>query len=114
MQLAHTRPTMSCIHQYFDEHYQFTILFITNCRSDVATSVALLFKQSRRGKSRKEWLRAVPLYHFLKASSEPFEKLGMGPEKIRFNADHELGLDDFKNKTYDSEEGYVQYLYATV
>lgn len=87
---------------------EFTILSLTNCRSEVATSVALLCKQTRRGKLRKEWLRAVPLYHFLKASSEPFEKLGMNPEKIQFIADHELDLKEYRYKTYDSEEGYVQ------
>jgi len=86
---------------------QFTILFIANCRSEVATSVALLCKQTRRGKSRKEWLRAVPLYHFLKASSEPFEKLGVNPEKVHFIGDHELELEDYRHKMYDSEEGYV-------
>jgi len=87
---------------------QFTVLFITNCRSEVATSVALLCKQTRRGKSCKEWLHAVPLYHFLKALSHPFEKLEKNPEKTPFVPSmNELELFDFKTNIMASEEGYV-------
>ena len=67
----------------------------------------MLCKQTRKGKFYTEWLLALPLYHFLKGFSEPYEKPVMDPTKIIFNQEWELDLDEFKRKMYDSEQGYV-------
>jgi len=83
---------------------------LPTCRSEVAKSVVLLWKQTWRiRKSRKEWLCAVPLYNFLKASSEPFAKLELNPEKTPFISHHELGLEEYKKIMDDSEDRYVQF-----
>lgn len=91
---------------------QLTILSLTNCRSEVATSIVLLCKQAGRGKSCKEWLPALPLFHFLKEFSKPFGKLvqELNPQRKPFLAHRELYPDDLDLRTYDSEEGYVQKL----
>ena len=80
-------------------------LFGTTCRREFATSVAVLFKQTLKGKLHKEWLRALPLYHFLKGLSVPYQKPILDPEMISFKQEQELNLDGFKHKAYDSEEG---------
>ena len=69
-----------------------TVSLLTTCRSEVATSVAVLCKQTRKGKFNKEWLLALPLYHFLKGFSEPYEKPVMDPKRISFNQEIELDL----------------------
>ena len=83
-------------------------LFVTTSRTEVASSVALLCKQTRKGNFREcSWLFALPLYHFLKGFSEPFQTQVLDPEKIFFNQEKELDLDSFKNKTYSSEKWYA-------
>ena len=59
------------------------------------------------GKSHKEWLLAVPLYHFLKGLSVPYQKPVMDPKKISFYQERDIDLNSLKQKTYDAEEGYV-------
>ena len=81
---------------------------IFSCRTEVASSVAVLCKETRKGKFQEcSWLLALPLYHFLKGFSEPFQTRVLDPNKISFNQEKELDLDGFKNKTYSSEKGYV-------
>ena len=58
-----------------------------------------------KGKLHKEWLLALPLYHFLKDFSVPYQKPMLDPKKISFKQEQELDLDGFKHKAYDSEEG---------
>ena len=83
---------------------------LPNCRSEVAKSVVLLCKQTWRiRKSCKEWLCAVPLYHFLKESCKPFAKLELNPEKAPFISYHELGLEEYKTTMDDSEDRSVQF-----
>lgn len=82
-------------------------LFVTTSRTEVASSVALLCKQTRKGKFREcSWLLVLPLYHFLKGFSEPFQTPVVDPGKILFNQEKELDLDGFRHQTY-SEKGYV-------
>ena len=84
-----------------------TFLFVATCRSKFATSVAVLCKQTRKGKFYKEWLFALPLYHFLKDLSVPYQKPVIDPDKISFKQEQELDLDGFKHKAYDAMEGYI-------
>ena len=91
----------------FTSLMKLTILFVATCRSKFATSVAVLCKQTRKGKFYKEWLFALPLYHFLKGLSEPYQKPIIDPEKISFKQEQELDLDGFKHKAYDAVEGYI-------
>lgn len=81
-----------------------SVLLVTTYRIDFATSVAVLCKKARIG-NLHEWLCTIPLYHFLKAFSEPYQK---PPEKFLFlfNQERELDLDDFRLTTHYSE-GYV-------
>ena len=75
---------------------------ITTYRIDFATSIAVLCKKTRTG-NLHEWLCTIPLYHFLKAFSKPYQR---PPETFLFNQEQELELDGFRNTTHYSE-GYV-------
>ena len=78
-----------------------SVLLVTTYRTDFATSVAVLCKKTRI--VTHEWLCTIPLYHFLKAFSKPYQR---PPEKILFNREQELDLDGFRHTTHHSE-GYV-------
>ena len=78
-----------------------SVLLVTTYRIGFATSVAVLCKKARTGNFH-EWLLAIPLYHFLKAFSEPYQK---PPGEILFNQEQELELDGCRKMIYNSE-GY--------
>lgn len=54
-----------------------------------------------------EWLFSVPLIHFLRGVSKPFERPVFVPEKIQWG-DKTLGLGQIRGKTNDKEYGYVK------
>ena len=72
-----------------------SVLLVTTYRIGFATSVALLCKKART-RNFHEWLSAIPLYHFLKAFSVPYQK---PPEEIFFNQEKELNLNDCRHMT---------------
>ena len=94
--------------QYFHTSMWIVVILLTSCRTEVASSVALLCKQTRKENFQEcSWLLALPLYHFLKGFSEPFQTQVLDPAKISFNLEQELDLDSFKHRTYSSEKGCV-------
>ena len=55
---------------------------------------------------KPEWLYAVPLLHFLRNDSSPFQMPELNPEKMQWG-DENLGLDIVRSKAYDQKFGYV-------
>ena len=53
-----------------------------------------------------EWLYAVPLLHFLRQDSSPFQTAEMNPERMQWG-DKSLGLKTVRSQTYDKPVGYV-------
>ena len=53
-----------------------------------------------------EWLYAVPLLHFLRKDSSPFQPAEMNPEKMQWG-DKNLGLTTVRSQAHDKQFGYV-------
>ena len=81
------------------------MIYTLDCRKETAQLIAVLCNRLKRKLQNVEWLLALPLYHFLKGSCEPFGKPEMDPEKIRWG---EEGLEiwEIRSKVYYSKEGY--------
>ena len=53
-----------------------------------------------------EWLYAVPLLHFLRKDSSPFQTAEMNPEKMQWG-DKNLNLTTVRSQAHDKQFGYV-------
>ena len=59
-----------------------------------------------------EWLYAIPLIHFLRGDSSPFQRPELNPEKMQWG-DKTLGLNEVIRKTFDKDFGYGSCLYSS-
>lgn len=59
-----------------------------------------------RALQNPQWLYALPLFHFLRKDSLPFQTAEMNPERMQWG-DKSLGLKTVRSKTYDKPIGYV-------
>lgn len=80
-----------------------------NCREKVAEAISDLCRHLAHHKMLRnpEWLYALPLLHFLKKDSSPFQIQELNPEKMRWG-DKYLGLGPVRSMAYDQEFGYVR------
>ena len=84
--------------------YFVVIIHLYPFRGEAADSIHHLITylmKSRQFKS-PEWLAAIPIFHFLKGYSQPFQKPELNPEKISW--DMRVELDAVRSKP-----GYVGY-----
>lgn len=81
------------------------MIYTLDYRRETAQLIAVLCNRLKQKPQNVEWLLALPLYHFLKGSCQPFGKPEMNPEKIGWG---EEGLDiwDIRDRVDSSKEGY--------
>ena len=79
-----------------------------NSRKSVAEAISSFCTHLAHSRTLQnpEWLYAVPLLHFLRKDSSPFQIPEINPEKIQFG-DKNLGLATVRSKTYDKQFGYA-------
>jgi len=115
IKLEHTTNLMSMLalkpvlegKKCFDFHYVFELID-PNCRKVVAEAISgfCMHLAHSRTLHNPEWLYAVPLLHFLRNDSSPFQMPELNPEKMQWG-DKNLGLSSIRSKTYDMQLGYV-------
>lgn len=83
-----------------------------NCRKAVTEAISgfCMHLAHSRTLHNPEWLYAVPLLHFLRKDSFPFQMPELNPEKMQWG-DKNLGLGSVRSKTCDKQFGYVITLY---
>ena len=91
----------------FDYDY---VLYLIDpkCRKEVAEAISGFCMHLAHSKTLRnpEWLYALPLLHFLRKDSSPFQKPELDPEKMQWG-DKNLGLGSVRRKTSDKQFGYV-------
>ena len=83
-----------------------TLLLMHYCRKETAQSIAMLCSRLKQRPQSVEWLLALPLYHFLKGSCQPFGNPEMNPEKIGWGQEEDLKIWEMRGKVLSSKEGY--------
>lgn len=61
----------------------------------------------------RDWLLALPLYHFLKGVSNPFCALEEQPDEIPWTEDELIGMKLIREKAAKSERSYTINLFAS-
>ena len=81
------------------------MIYVLGYRRETAQLIAILCNRLKHRPQNVEWLLALPLYHFLKGSCEPFGKLEMNPERIGWEEEG-LDIQEIRYKVLSSKEGY--------
>ena len=92
----------------FDFYYVLDLIE-PNCRKAVAVAISgfCMYLAHHKTLQYPGWLYAVPLLHFLREDSSPFEMPELDPERMRWG-DKNLGLGFVRSMAYDQEFGYVR------
>ena len=82
------------------------MICVLDFREETAQSIAMLCSRLKKKPQSVEWLLALPLYHFLKGSCQPFGKPEMNPEKIGWEQEEDLDIWEIRDKVLSSKKGY--------
>lgn len=85
-------------------------LYMHIYRDKVSAAILHLCKRAIRKTKEPclDWLRLLPLYHFMSGSCEPFASLEYNPDKIQFNSRAKLfGYDEIQWKPLSGYGGML-------